>query len=262
MLVAYQEVLFVGSNAIAVFAGRIPDIPHFFETAEHHFKNISALAPQRQSAPFVETQSSPRLKIVPSKIDQTLVELGIKHAVGNQKYHYALIMLSAILGHGMSSRLFSEIRERRGLAYDIGSSLDFQSDVVTLEISAALKQERWKEGLEVIFYEISMLAEKEVSDEEFEKTKKMIIGEREMHLEDSRAVGREIAGRWGIFDIVEDPMTLFMRNMRVVTPADVRRVAREILRDDRMCLAVMGPHEHEEDEVRRLLRISSPGAIA
>jgi predicted Zn-dependent peptidase len=140
----------------------------------------------------------------------------------------------------MSSRLFKEVRERRGLAYSIGSGVTRYNDTGTLSISAGVSGEQVVEATKVILEELQKLVEEPVGVEELTKARDYTIGSYRMSLETPMALAQRAGEHLlmvGEIDSIEEVVSKF----KEVTAEDVQRVATEIFRRDNMSMAVVGP---------------------
>ncbi|RLC82421.1 MAG: insulinase family protein [Chloroflexi bacterium] len=167
----------------------------------------------------------------------------------NHPDRFALRVMNAILGEGMSSRLFTEIREKRGLAYRIHSYLEFFQDTGAMGISAGIAPSRFDEALCAIAEQLARLKEQEVPEEELRKAKEFIKGRLLLQLEDSFSVaawlGRQELLLGHILSVDE-----VIEAIEAVTPQDVRRLACELLKPSNFNLAVIGPFGEEKDWVK------------
>lgn len=201
--------------------------------------------------PFEPAQSAARWNVRYKKTEQAHV------AVSTWAYHrthpdrYAASVLNTILGDGMSSRLFQEIREKRGLAYSVstfGSSLD---DCGYFGSYAAVEPKNAAATLEAMLGEWSRLAAEPVPPEELHKAKELIKGGLLLSMEDTHSV----AGWFGRQEALHlDLMTVddVAAKFDEVTAEDVQRVARELFRNDWLNLSVVGPFTRDGKFVRAL----------
>ncbi len=158
---------------------------------------------------------------------------------------YALMILNSLLGRGMSSRLFKEVRERRGLAYSVGSSASRHSDTGTFVVSAGVSPEKLAEATQVIFEELEKLTQERVGDEELTKARDYTVGSFRLSLESSMALGQR-AGE-GLLTMGEvEPIESVVEKLRAVDASDLLRVAQRIVVREKAALAVVGPDVEEE----------------
>ncbi len=200
-----------------------------------------------------ESQKKPQLKIQFKKTDQTHFVLGVRTYRRNHKDRYVLSLLATILGGGMSSRLFIEVREKRGLAYYVRTGVEAYADTGYLGTQAGVEHKNLKLALETVLGEYARIAKEKVDAKELQKAKDYVKGKTVMGMEASDAVAGFFAGQ-----VVEreEIMTLEEKFARIdaVTPDDILRVARYIFRDDKLNLAVIGPHRGGA-ELKKMLKL-------
>jgi len=171
----------------------------------------------------------------------------ILRAPGLSRHHpdrFALALLNTLLGEGMSSRLFQEIRERLGLAYAIDSHVAFLSDTGIVEAYAALEPSRTETTIRLILREWQRLRQEPVSDDELQRAKEFTKGRLLLGLEDSMGV----ASWYGQQELLRDEMLNVdevIAKVEAVTPDDIQRLACRCFCGRRLSLAVVGPLENE-----------------
>lgn len=156
--------------------------------------------------------------------------------------HMAFAIMAEVLGGGMSSRLFMEVRERRGLAYSVGAGAATMSDHGALSVHAGVAPAKAAGALEVIGQELRRLAAEEVSADELERVRGHYEGSLLLALEDSYSVAarnaRSVLQR-GYARTPEESLAL----VEAVTAGDIRRLARELLAPEGLRVAVVGPFD-------------------
>ena len=181
-----------------------------------------------------------RAKLVGKRAEQTNLCVGWRAAHTDHPDKFIVDMLNAVLGEGMSSRLFLELREKRGLAYDVHSYDANYVDAGHLVVYAGFAPQNGAEVLAAILREIAQLRDEPVPDRELERVRDFAKGRLELRLEDTRGVSAWLAGQ-----------ELFLGRVRTVEevsaiidgigPADIQRVAREYLRPELAYVAAIGP---------------------
>jgi predicted Zn-dependent peptidase len=168
---------------------------------------------------------------------------------------WPLALLNAVLGDGMSSRLFLSVREERGLAYDISSGLVDYADAGALEVSAGVDPAALPEALRAILDEFVRLRDELVPGEELDKAKRYLGGGLELRMDETRHLASWIGGQEALHDRV---LTLdeALAEVEAVTAADVQRVATDLVHDDRLRLAAVAPARHLRG-LERHLRLPS-----
>lgn len=201
--------------------------------------------PPHNYQPAPPPPEGPRLALCFKDTEQAHLILRVPGLSHHHPDRFALALLSTLLGEGMSSRFFLEIRERLGLAYAIDSSVAFLSDTGVVEAYAALEPSRIQATTRVILREWRRLREEPVSDEELQRAKEFTKGRLLLGLEDSMAT----AGWWGQQELLRDEVLSVdevIAHVEAVTPADVRRLARQCFCGQRLSLAVVGPLKDEK----------------
>ena len=153
---------------------------------------------------------------------------------------WALGVLNAVLGDGMSSRLFLSVREEKGLAYDVGSGVVDYADAGALAISAGVDPRHLRSALAAILDELVRLRGELVPAEELAKAKAYISGGLELRMEETRHLASWIGGQEALHERV---LTLdeALAAVAAVSAEDVQRVAGDLFRDEKLRLAVVAP---------------------
>ncbi|MBD0318587.1 MAG: insulinase family protein, partial [Thermoleophilia bacterium] len=199
-------------------------------------------------------QAEPRVKIHSKQSDQAHVRLGVHSYRLDHPDRYALSVLATVLGGGMSSRLFSEVRERRGLAYYIYGYNQGYTDTGTLYAQGGVDINRIDEAVRTIVGEFGRIASEPVSTDELEKARNFAKGRLVLSLEDPRGLilfglrSEVLEGKTREPDDV-------IAGLDAVTMDDVQRVAADVIREDRLNLAVIGPFD-DPDRFEKLLAFS------
>lgn len=149
-------------------------------------------------------------------------------------------MLNAVLGDGMSSRLFLTVREEQGLAYDVSSGVVDYADSGALTVSAGVDPERLEPTLKAILVELARLRDELVPDDELAKAGAYMSGGLELRMEETRHLASWVGGQEALHDRV---LTLeeALEEVARVDAASVQRVASTLFRDDLLRLVVVAP---------------------
>jgi predicted Zn-dependent peptidase len=179
-------------------------------------------------------------KLLGKRAEQTNLCVGWRSVHTTHADKFSIDMLNAVLGEGMSSRLFLELREKRGLAYDVHSYDANYADAGHLVVYAGFAPQNGAEVLKAIMREVARLRDELVPDVEIERVRDFAKGRLELRLEDTRGVSGWLAGQelfLGRIRSVEEVCAI----IDGVTPADIQRVAREYLRPELAYVAAIGP---------------------
>ncbi len=242
--VNYMDSLYAPENMALIFAGKIPK--NIKKIADKYFLNLPKRN-QYKFKPFKQNaQESPKINVFYKKTDQANIVLGVEgYSRDNKKRRYTARILMAILGEGMSSRLFIQVRERRGLAYHVGASHGSYKDTGAFTVYAGLKLEKVYEGLEVIKAEMEAVVTEKVTDDELKKAKEMIRGGLAIRAESTNFLA-EYFGTNFVLDRKIETFDEYLAKIDGVTIEDVQEVAQELFQKNRFNLQVIGPFKSKE----------------
>lgn len=237
--VEYLKSLYSPDNMTVVFAGGI-ETKDVEKLAQKYFGPLSKFKTAKP-LPIKEKQSKPAVAIKHKKTEQAHLALGVRTVPLDSKDRYPLSVLASILGGGMSSRLFSEVREKRGLAYYVRASSDHYTDAGSLVVTAGVDPTRIFEAVEVIISELADLRDgkKPISKEELQKAKEYLKGHLVLELEDSRSVSIYYVTQQILEKEIDNPDDV-LRKIDEVTEKDIMRVARKYLTGKTLNFAVIG----------------------
>jgi predicted Zn-dependent peptidase len=174
--------------------------------------------------------------------DQAHLIIGTRSYPLDHPDRYALDLLATVLGGGMSSRLFSEVRERRGLAYYCFGTTHPYTDAGSLYAQAGVDINRIDEAIETIVHELRKIVAEPIPTEELEKARSFTKGRFALQLESPHAMIMFGLRRETLLGTVEEPDAV-VAAVDAVTGDDVRRVAEDVLGDSRLLLALVGPFD-------------------
>ena len=194
---------------------------------------------------FTATQDAPRISIKEKATDQTQLMIGVPAYPYLHKDEYALSVLATILGGGMSSRLFMEVREKRGLAYSVHASVDKYPDTGSFVVQAGVEHGKLEKAVETILAEFRKIKRTPVSKAELEKAKSYMKGTMTLALEASDAVAQHASTSIIALGRVR-PLEDVIKSIDKVTAGDIQRVAKDILQTNKLNLAIIGPHLQKE----------------
>jgi len=202
-------------------------------------------------------QSSPRAKYAKRPIEQMHMALGAPGIDVHSKDKYVLALLNTILGGNMSSRLFVEIREKKGLAYSISSSAKCLQDTGMFLIRAGVDNLKIVGALSVIFKELERIKKTNVSADEFKRAKDYVLGQLLLGLEDTMDNMLWIAEEVTTRNKVRTLKTI-VDEFKKIKPADIKRLANIIFDKNKYNLAVVGPlTPKQEKDLNQLMNIDS-----
>ncbi|MBI4158246.1 MAG: insulinase family protein [Candidatus Yanofskybacteria bacterium] len=235
---------YIASKTVVAVAGNV-DPEEIKSKVEGHFKNI------RQGKEFgkpavIEKQDKPEILLHHKKTDQTHFILGVRAYDKFNDKKYPLGILSTILGGGMSSRLFSEVRDKRGLAYYIGAGGESYTDSGFFMVKAGVNNQKTDEALEVIMEELRKVKREGITSDELQRAKDQIEGSLALGLEHSDAVAETYAESLVFHNKILTPEGE-LDKMKKVTLEQVLEVASEIFDGKKLNLSLIGPFKESKD---------------
>lgn len=250
---SYLSELYSASNLAVVIAGGI-DSDATFALVEKYFSSMRQFQ-TKAFEPLQEMQDKPAVLIKQKQTEQIHIALGVRTVSIDSPKRYPLSVLSAILGGGMSSRLFHEIREKRGLAYYVRSTADEFADAGTFVSTAGIDPKRIVEAVEVMVTEYSKVSRGElgITDEELAKAKEFLKGHLVLDLEDSRSVSVFYAHQELLEEKIENPDDV-LSEIDKVTKEAVESVGKEFFTEQTLNLAVIGKFE-DGQKLESLLKL-------
>ncbi len=243
---AYMGSLYSADNMTVVIAGGLPagrqgiDEGRAKEQIDKYFaamKKFDIKKPQ----PIKEAQKAAGVKIKEKKTEQIHIALGVRTVSIDSEDRHALSVLAAVLGGGMSSRLFDEVREKRGLAYYVRSHSDHYADAGSFVSMAGIDPKRITEAVKVIVSEYAKATggNLKITDEELKKAKEYLKGHLVLELEDSRAVAGFFAHQELLEKEILTPAQVIAK-IEAVTTDDIDRVGKAYFQSAGLNLALIG----------------------
>ncbi|MFH1840990.1 MAG: pitrilysin family protein [Candidatus Shapirobacteria bacterium] len=247
--VNYLQRLYYPHNMVVVVAGGVT-LAQVKTLAEKYFVLPKKLGKNSKQA-IKPDQKRVHIKVVNKKTEQAHFVLGYPAYARSDHRRFAESLLATVLGGGMSSRLFLQIRERRGLAYYVGAGGDYYTDSGVFMARAGVKLAKLDEAVKVTLDELRKAKEKKIGDEELTKAKEMLKGSLILALEDSQEVANRYAHQV-ILDEKITPPAETLAKIEAVTAEEVQAVAKDLFCPEKLNLAVIGPYE--EEKIQKLIK--------
>ena len=245
----YVERQYVPENTVLAVAGNVSHDA----VVEHAARHLGAWprSPFNRWYPAVNGRRATRVALKSKKTEQAQVCLGVPGLSSTHPDRYALDVLNTVLGEGMSSRLFLEIREKLALCYDVHSYTSHFLDAGSVVVGVGVDPKRVETTIQAILGELARLDEG-VPEPELRKAKEFIKGRTQLRMEDTRAVSSWLGGQEllrGEILTVDEVLDAIER----VSGDDLLRLSRDLFKPERMNLAVVGPYK-SQDRFARMLR--------
>lgn len=238
-ILAYRKSQYVGSNAVLVIAGAFRE-EEAIERAANAFLSLPAgNAKSCMSIHGKQIHHAVRLEY--KKSDQTHLVIGARAYSMFDDHRYAAMLLATILGGKTSSRLFQEIREKRGLAYTVSAATEQFADTGYFSVYAGVPHGKAKEVVKRIRDEFRNVCGEGISPRELQRAKDFWRGQFAISLESSDEVASFYGGRELFYKEIISPDEL-MEKVEQVRVDDIHNAARDIFQQHLLNLAVIGPH--------------------
>ncbi|MCI0774111.1 MAG: insulinase family protein [Chloroflexi bacterium] len=235
----YLETQYVASNTVIAVAGNI----EHEDVVEQLTELLGGLRDGEilPMYPFEDKIDGPRVALEHRPTEQAHLAFGLPGLSQDDSDRHALALMSVILGESMSSRLFEEIREKRGLAYDIHSGAQFYRDCGAFVVESGIDPARIDEAIPVILGELGKMRDG-VTEEEWSQARELTKGRMMLRMEESRAVTSFLGIQELLRNKVES-VDAVIAKIDAVTMDDIKRVANRIINPEKLALAIVGPFE-------------------
>ncbi len=238
-LVRYKTRMYTPANSVIVACGDVR-WKTLVEASRRAFTKAGTTS-RAGHYPAVKVRRRPGVRIVHRATEQTHVALGFHAIARGHRAHYALDLLNIILGANMSSRLFHEIREKRGLAYAISSHVSYYRDTGAFIVEAGIDNKKVIRALQLILKEIGRIVSAKVSDRELRRAKEYLRGNLAFTLE--KTVDRMLwLGKRMLTNDEMDHRTIVNR-CEAVTAGEIQAIARTVFSPANLSIAAVGPLE-------------------
>lgn len=250
--VAYRKAHYHPKDMLVTISGGI-DEDKALELAEKYFKLSAFKGESYKSQTFKSKQQEPKFLLQSKKCEQAHLVLGFTAEGRGYEGRFAQGLLSAILGGGMSSRMFIEVRERRGLAYSVHTSAERFQEVGYIGTYAGVNVSKVDEAIKVILDEHYKIANGKfpVTAREFEKTKGYLKGGLALALENTRDVGVFFGEQELFLGEALTPEEIY-KDIDKVTLEDIQNEAKKLFVPERLNLAIIGPFKDKEKFIQLL----------
>ncbi|MCI0441438.1 MAG: insulinase family protein, partial [Chloroflexi bacterium] len=249
MMLAHLQRYYNPANIVVSVAGSVAH-----EEVVEQVEALSGAWPAANNdawTPFTHTQEKSQFQLEYRKTEQAHLSIAVPAVASEHPSRYAVDLMSVILGEGMSSRLFVEVREAKGLAYDVHSGVTHFQDCGAFVINAGVDPKRVYDAVQTILEQVAIIRDG-VPDEELGMAKRLSTGRMLLRMEDTRAVSNWMGNQellqgriLGMDQVVE--------RINHVTSEQMRDVASRLLTTEKLNMALVGPCRGQR-RLERLLR--------
>lgn len=248
-LTGFLKENYTAQNTLIVAAGNL-DHAHIRASAQAIARRFPA-GKRPVYLPVENGQDKPAIRLFTKKVEQTQIALALRTCSRHDDRRFALRLMNTILGENMSSRLFQVVREDAGLAYSIYSSLNYMDDTGILSISAGLDTGNLVKTLKLVGRELRRMTEAAPTAAELRRARDYVIGQMDLGLENTESqmnwLGEQLIG----YGRIMLPGEIKQRLMQV-TAAQVRAMARDFLRPEKLSLALVSPLKSDAGLLKHL----------
>jgi predicted Zn-dependent peptidase len=195
----------------------------------------------------------PRLHIERRETEQVHLSFSFSGLSRRCPERFALRLLNVILGEGMRSRLFQEVRERLGLAYSVESYVSALNDAGSFGIYAGVGTNHTEDAIRAILGELDRLRQEPIPEDELRKALEFVRGRLALLMEDSFSLAAWYSRQELLGPEVLSPEESVTR-LEAVTATDVQQLAQTLFQEERLNLAIVGPLDQEGDRIRQTIR--------
>ncbi len=235
--IEYRKKHYVALGTTVVVSGSF-DEKKVIKEAEKAFAGVPTFKKQGKEK-VLENQTAPEIKVEYKETDQTHLILGLRAYDVFNKKNPILQVLNAVLGGGMSSRLFQKLRDEMGVGYYVRSSFDAYTDHGYLAVATGVDNDRVKEVIGVVLAELKKFTIELVGADELKKAKDYLVGGMFLGLETSDACGEFVASQEVLKHNILTPKEIAIK-IQKVTAKDIKKIALEIVQNKNLNLALIG----------------------
>jgi len=240
----YRASHYHASSTVVSAAGNIQH-DDVVDRVSRHLGRIGKGRRKPSAKPSPAPPSRPRLRIEARDIQQTQVAMALPAFSHLDERRFAFHLLHVLLGGNASSRLFQELREKRGICYSVSTHPLTLDDGGVFNVSIGLDRRNIERSLCLIFEQFRILCKKPVGAAELKRAKEYAIGSSRMSLERTSSQNMRMGSSVLVYGKIVDPETVH-EQMRAVTAEEIQAVARQVLNPAAVTLAMVGPHPDEK----------------
>jgi predicted Zn-dependent peptidase len=250
-MLRYVHTQYTAKNTVVCIVGNIKEKNSIEATKKYFSKMPTAL--NKGKIPVTENQSEPNVFVSNKKTKQTTMALGVRGYNHLHKDRYVMDVMATLLGGMMSSRIFNEVREKLGAAYYVATYNESETDAGSFSTFAGIDSSKINKVIEAILKEYKKLIETKVGEKELRKIKDHLRGKIILGMESSDAQ----ASFYCTQELLKNKILTIdeiIKGIEKVTANDIMRVAKDIFKEEKLNLAIIGPYKGQEGEFKKLLK--------
>lgn len=249
--VAFKQSLYVPKNIVISIAGNIQH-EDVVKKIENYFAELPVEEATRDHAALQPLNQGKKVFLRERKTEQSHICVGFPQVPETHPDFWATKVVSVALGAGMSSRMFMNVREDKGLAYYINSTAEGFTDSGLFTTNAGVDLTRIDMAIGAVIDEYKKIASEDITEKELQKTKEFTKGKMILRLEDSEEYAHLLGKYQVLYGFTREPAEI-QAGIDAVTIEDVRRVAEDMFKLEKMYLGVIGPY-NDAERFEKLMR--------
>ncbi|MFH0951334.1 MAG: pitrilysin family protein [bacterium] len=243
--IKYWQSQYGSNSAYIVIAGKVPT--NVKTLVNKYFGHLSPNNYQRKIK-TKDQQTKAQVKLHYKKTDQAHLLLGVRALPSGHKDESITRALAIVLGGSMSSRLFTQLRERHGLCYYVRTSNERYSDTGYIATQAGVPVNKIDQAIKIIIAEYSRITKQGLSNDELNKVKNLVAGRTALQMEASDDLAIWYAVQAAILHQQSKAQTLIepeqmVQRLKKVTTAQIQAMAKKIFQNNQLNLAIIGPYK-------------------
>ena len=239
----YKHALYTPDNIVISISGNFNE-NEVQELVEKYFA-CDDLKQEFDYLPYAKNGSQEKIILQHKKTEQAHLIVGVEGVPARHPDEFVGKILSVILGGNMSSRMFLNVREARGLAYYIRTTTDDYADVGALSTSAGIDLTRIDLAIGAILNEYKKIMEDGVSEAELTKAKEFMKGKIILRLEDSEEYAHLMGKQALLYSDIKS-VDEILQKIDIVTTGDILRLSKQIFQEENLRLALIGPYDDKK----------------
>jgi predicted Zn-dependent peptidase len=247
----YIEKMYLPTSTVISIAGNV-DGKEALKLVKKYFK-LTTKKKQMEKLKVVESQIEPKFDLHFKETEQSHLILGVRGPNMFSEKRFAANLLGIVLGGGMSSRTFLNIREKHGLTYYINAGMDMDTDTGCLSVSAGVQPGKLEKAVKLILEELRKIRDELVPAKELRKAKEYLKGRIVMSLESTNSVASFYGNQELFRKELVSPEELLAK-IEKVTAKEIQAIAVEMIQNKGLNLAVIGPHK-DKAKIAKILKL-------
>jgi predicted Zn-dependent peptidase len=239
----YKDSLYTADNTVISVSGNF-DEKEALDLIKKYFPFAGGKR-ARYFEPYKKIPAGSKIISQHKKTEQGHIIIGVEGVSARHGDEFTEKILSVILGGNMSSRMFLNVREAKGLAYYIRTATDDYTDTGAISTAAGVDLKRVDMATEAILAEYKKIMQEKVSPEELRKAKEFMKGKIILRLEDSEEYAH-LMGKQALLYPVIDSIDDILKRIDKITADDILRLSRELFREENLRMAMIGPFKDEK----------------